>query len=185
MAHENQIAPGRLELVRDFVNTLNLEEGTDSLPDHEALASWLRSHDLLDRGTGLAAPDLARAIEVREALRGVLLAHNGRPLEDTAVRTLNDVGCDAPFKLRFRADRAPELVAQGGGVERALGVMMGVVAGAIADGTWERLKACPWESCNWAFYDNSKNRSGTWCSMEECGNRAKAKAYRERQKAKA
>jgi predicted RNA-binding Zn ribbon-like protein len=35
------------------------------------------------------------------------------------------------------------------------------------------------------FYDRSKNRSGRWCVMAECGNRAKVRAYRERERAKA
>ena len=48
----------------------------------------------------------------------------------------------------------------------------------MADGTWRRLKACREDTCQWAFYDRSKNRSGTWCSMAVCGNRAKARAYR-------
>jgi predicted RNA-binding Zn ribbon-like protein len=185
MAHESQIAPGRLELVREFVNSIDLEHGPEQLSDPKTLAAWLRARGLLKAGVKLGPADLERAIAVREALRAVLLAHNGAELQPAAVRTLNDVGCDAPFKLRFHADEAPELVTQGEGVEAALGTLMGVVAESIADGTWDRLKACPWDTCLWAFYDNSKNRSGTWCSMDSCGNRAKAKAYRERQKAKA
>jgi predicted RNA-binding Zn ribbon-like protein len=43
------------------------------------------------------------------------------------------------------------------------------------------LKACPWHTCHWAFYDHTKNSGGVWCTMEVCGNRAKVKAYRERQ----
>src|SRR3712207_8580100 len=42
----------------------------------------------------------------------------------------------------------------------------------------ERLKACPWDSCQWAFYDQSRNRSGVWCNMAVCGNRAKVAAHR-------
>ena len=34
----------------------------------------------------------------------------------------------------------------------------------------------------WAFYDHSRNRSGTWCEMGKCGNRAKARRWRERHK---
>ena len=185
MAHDHQIAPGRLELVREFVNSIDIEHGPEELADPKALTKWLRERDLLPAGTKLSEADLARAIEVREALRAVLLSHNGQPLEPASVKTLNDVGCDAPFKLRFDSEHGPHLVNQGEGLDHALGTIMSIVAASIADDTWERLKACPWHTCLWAFYDNSKNRSGTWCSMAECGNRAKAKAYRERQKAKA
>jgi predicted RNA-binding Zn ribbon-like protein len=49
------------------------------------------------------------------------------------------------------------------------------------DGTWSRMKACRNDTCHWAFYDASRNRSGKWCSMAICGNRAKVANYRERQ----
>ena len=51
---------------------------------------------------------------------------------------------------------------------------------AEAEGTWERLKACRNEDCRWAFYDVSKNRSGSWCDMAVCGARHKMRAYRKR-----
>jgi predicted RNA-binding Zn ribbon-like protein len=57
---------------------------------------------------------------------------------------------------------------------------MAAVTQATVDGTWERLKACPEETCRWAFYDRSKNRSAKWCSMQTCGNMHKARTYRAR-----
>ena len=56
------------------------------------------------------------------------------------------------------------------------------MAHADADGTWQRLKLCREDSCQWAFLDTSKNRSRTWCSMGICGNRSKTRAYRARQR---
>ena len=53
-----------------------------------------------------------------------------------------------------------------------------IVHEAGRDGVFSRLKACP--NCHWAFWDASKNRSATWCSMELCGNRLKTKRYRSR-----
>ncbi|TKA12045.1 hypothetical protein FCI23_09025 [Actinacidiphila oryziradicis] len=61
-----------------------------------------------------------------------------------------------------------------------MGRLLSLTAPAGFHGTWRRLKICPSEHCQWAFYDHSKNRSGTWCQMAECGNRAKARAYRNR-----
>jgi predicted RNA-binding Zn ribbon-like protein len=55
-----------------------------------------------------------------------------------------------------------------------------IVARSQAEGTWPRMKACPNDSCHWAFYDRSRNRSRTWCTMSVCGNRAKARSYRAR-----
>lgn len=59
-----------------------------------------------------------------------------------------------------------------------LGPIVAVAFEAMLDGSWRRLKACP--QCGWAFYDYSKNRSATWCSMSICGNRLKTRAYRRR-----
>jgi predicted RNA-binding Zn ribbon-like protein len=47
-------------------------------------------------------------------------------------------------------------------------------------GAWPRLKACTDDGCRWAFFDATRNRSRTWCSMEECGNRQKTRRYRAR-----
>ncbi|TMI13474.1 CGNR zinc finger domain-containing protein, partial [Candidatus Bathyarchaeota archaeon] len=43
--------------------------------------------------------------------------------------------------------------------------------------TWARLKACSSDTCRYAFYDNSKNHTGKWCSMAVCGNRNKVRKY--------
>jgi len=65
-------------------------------------------------------------------------------------------------------------------VRVGLGRLLAIVADAMADGTWPRLKACFRESCRWAFYDHARNRTGRWCSMAVCGNRTKAERYRAR-----
>lgn len=41
----------------------------------------------------------------------------------------------------------------------------------------ERLKLCPGSNCGWLFIDETKNRRRRWCSMETCGNRAKANRH--------
>ncbi|MGH3715275.1 MAG: CGNR zinc finger domain-containing protein, partial [Micromonosporaceae bacterium] len=77
--------------------------------------------------------------------------------------------------------RPPRLTARdGGSVDGVLAMLLGAVAEAVAAGTWARLKACRNPHCRWAYYDQSRNRSRSWCSMETCGNRAKARAFRER-----
>ncbi|MHB8244304.1 MAG: CGNR zinc finger domain-containing protein [Acidimicrobiales bacterium] len=72
------------------------------------------------------------------------------------------------------------LVSLEGGVSGALAALVAIVHGAMADGTWVRLKVCQSDRCRFAFYDSSRNRSGTWCSMQVCGNRAKVRTYRQR-----
>jgi predicted RNA-binding Zn ribbon-like protein len=40
-----------------------------------------------------------------------------------------------------------------------------------------RVRECDGAACTWLFLDQSRNRSRRWCSMESCGNRAKARRH--------
>jgi predicted RNA-binding Zn ribbon-like protein len=179
MATKQQHAPGELETVRAFVNSVDYEDETEALADPPALAHWLAEHDLIEPGASASAADLRRAIAVREALREELLANNGGSPAPEATETLRQAARRAKVALDFDESGA-HLEPQAGGVDGALGRLLGQVHAAQHDGSWSRLKACPRETCRWAFYDNTKNASGVWCNMRTCGNRAKAKAYRER-----
>src|SRR3954454_21076387 len=174
-------APGALNHIRRFVNTADLEEQTDAIAEPGSLRDWLADRELIDAGAELTAADVRAAQEVREALRKLLLANNGDPLDPAAVETLNAAAHRAELQLRFDAGGDAALTPVRTGIDGAIGRLLGIVYRAQADGTWSRLKACALhDRCEWAFYDWSKNRSGTWCDMAVCGNRAKARAYRER-----
>jgi predicted RNA-binding Zn ribbon-like protein len=67
----------------------------------------------------------------------------------------------------------------------ALARIATIVGVAQVDGTFSRLKACPGDHCGWAFYDHSRNRSGSWCTMSLCGSRTKAREYRSRRRKQA
>jgi predicted RNA-binding Zn ribbon-like protein len=180
----SQEAPGQLEVVRLFVNTVDLEEPEkDRLATPEALVAWLAEHELLDGGTEAGKADLRRSVELREALRKLLLAHHEDQEADVdAVAAVDAAAARSRLGLRFSPAGAARVEAGAGGVDGALGELLAIVAAAQADGTWERLKACPWSTCQWAFYDHSRNRSGVWCNMAVCGNRAKAQAFRARKR---
>jgi predicted RNA-binding Zn ribbon-like protein len=175
-------APGALETVRAFVNSRDIDEGTEDLARPADLARWLAEHDLLGgtASTRATAEDLRHAIELREALRENLLAHHGEPLDPAAVGTLDAAARRAQLTLRFTAPDATGLEPAAGGVDGALGRLLAIIDAATRDGTWQRLKACPAETCQWGFYDTSRNRSAVWCDMRVCGNRAKVRGYRER-----
>ncbi|HKI92714.1 MAG TPA: CGNR zinc finger domain-containing protein, partial [Gaiellaceae bacterium] len=66
-----------------------------------------------------------------------------------------------------------------------IGVVLAAAGEAMADGSWQRLKACRSDSCRWAFVDNARNRSRQWCSMSVCGNREKARTFRRRRTVRA
>jgi predicted RNA-binding Zn ribbon-like protein len=171
-----------LELVRGFVNTADLEDGTNELATPSLLAQWLAERGIAAGEAPPTEDERLRVIEVREALRALLFANNGEPLDTAAVETLNRAAGHVALSLRFGADGRPDLTPQGGGIDRALGTILAIVFASMADGSWARLKACRADTCQWAFYDQSRNRSGQWCSMAVCGNRAKARTYRHRHK---
>jgi predicted RNA-binding Zn ribbon-like protein len=175
-----RMAPGELELVRSFVNTLDRETGDDALGEPRALADWLAEHELLDPGTRATGVELRRAMAVREALRALLVANNGGPLDPDAVAVLEAAvpwcGLVVVFDHRGRIAVEPTRPGVGG----AVGRLLAASSRAMSQGTWNRLKACRANDCGWAFYDWSRNRSGRWCSMAVCGNRAKVRALRAR-----
>jgi predicted RNA-binding Zn ribbon-like protein len=194
----------RLELVREFINTKDVDHDTDALASRGELADWLVAEGLAgsDQGTsghgtdnsapGGSAPggglvvgptDLRRAIDFREALRAVLLANNdGEAPEPAAVAVLNRIAQRAKLVTHFDERGTAALEPVSGSVDGALGRLLAIVHDAIETGDWRRLKACRNDTCLWAFYDTSKNRSRHWCSMDSCGSQVKARTYRQRKK---
>lgn len=176
-------APEPLETVRRFVNSHDLESGEDALGSPEEAARLLAEWGLAPQGTRLTARDVTRLRRLREALRAVLLAHQGTeavPADSLAVLDL-EAG-RGELAARFAADGSVAVIGRGGGVDGAVAALLAIVVGAVADGSWGRLKACRADDCHWAFYDASRNHSGQWCVMEVCGNRSKARAYRARRR---
>jgi predicted RNA-binding Zn ribbon-like protein len=176
-------APGELDLVREFVNTVDLEDGEERLSSPEALGDWLAQHGV-EPTPRPGEADLARAIRFREALRGVLLANNGQPVPAAAVAELEAAAGRASVRLEVDAEGEVSHRPVSGGVDGFVARLLGIVARAQIEGTWSRLKACPAETCEWAFYDESRNSSRTWCSMGVCGNRAKTRRYRSKRRAR-
>jgi predicted RNA-binding Zn ribbon-like protein len=176
---EDQAAPGRLELVRRFVNSQDVEDGIEELASPEAMRNWLREHGLPDvpeAGTG----ELKRLTALRESLRQFLLANNGQPHDHRAMEKVRAEADHVQLRVRFSGEGESALVPAGTGMDAVVAELLAIVHEAMADGTWARLKACRSDTCEWGFYDRSRNRSGTWCSMAVCGNRAKARSYRRR-----
>jgi predicted RNA-binding Zn ribbon-like protein len=173
-------APGELELVRAFINTWDADDDVENVPGPDELRDWLVEHDLLDAADRVTAADHRHAIEVREALRAVLLANSGLDLDPGAAPVLDEASRRARLGVRFDAHGQVHTAPEMGGVAGAMGRLLALVAAAQDEGTWPRLKACLADDCQWAFYDRSRNRSAVWCDMRICGNRQKVRSYRER-----
>jgi predicted RNA-binding Zn ribbon-like protein len=153
-------APEPLRQVQLFVNSADRENGVEWLPD------WLA-----ERGV---EGELERALTLRESLRALALANNALPLDESAVDVFNA----AAARLRVELDE--EANVRFAPIVDPLDRIVEITLGAMLDGSWSRLKAC--RHCSWSFYDKSPNRSGTWCSMQLCGNRSKTRSYRRRHK---
>jgi predicted RNA-binding Zn ribbon-like protein len=174
-------APGPLRLVQRFINSVDLEGGPELLGGPAALRDWLADAGLLDRGTRVTAADHQRAIALREAIRSLASAHAGHGDDPTATATVDDAARRAQLRPVMTDAWAARLEPEAGGVDAALGKIVAALHAAIATGTWERLKTCERDTCRWAFYDRSRNRSGHWCSMAVCGSREKnRRAYARR-----
>lgn len=173
-------APEELAFVQGFVNTLDLESGKDEFADPEGLERWLRHHGLIEASSTVGSGELERATGIREGLRALMLANNGAPFERGAVEDLQKLVARLQIRFRYLESGQLRLEPASKDVDGALGALQLVVHKAMVEGTWQRLKACLSESCQYAFYDTSKNRSGAWCSMKVCGNRTKVRRHRER-----
>jgi predicted RNA-binding Zn ribbon-like protein len=173
-------APGELELVRDFVNTRDLEKGTDRIDEPRRLSSWMEEQGLASAGPTLTDEDVARARRLREALRAMLLANAGFPVAQEAVEELNGAARAARLGIHAGDAGRVALVPAGEGLDRAIGRLLSTVFAAQENGTWPRLKACA--ECCWALYDHTKNRSASWCDPAKCGARVRSRRYRGRRR---
>lgn len=175
-------------MVQEFVNTRSGLREVDLLEGSEGTARWLAGRGLLSDGSAeVSEVDRRRLISFREGLRGVLVTHNQGNEERgaaTIFEELDDIVGSALLRVCFGSSGKPRLLPaeEEEGVEKAMALLLTAVLRAAGEGTWERLKACRNEACRWAFYDNSRNRSGTWCDMDTCGARHKMRAYRRRKK---
>lgn len=174
-------ADGDVDLVLAFLNTVDVEQGTDELADAASWRAWALGHRLEPPGDGRG---VASARAVRDALRAAVsdglqptVAPDGLPrtLPPEADRQ-RAVAPDAggPIRVELHAG-TPVLVAGD-----AVGAVLAASARLAVLGRWDRVKVCPADDCGWAFFDHSRNRSRTWCSMRVCGNRTKARNWRER-----
>jgi predicted RNA-binding Zn ribbon-like protein len=182
------VAPGDLGTLQAFVNTLDIEQATDALASPADLDSWLRQAGLADdQSRPSGQRELSLAVELREALRDVLRSHVTRksahpaaPASGAAAARVARLA--AGMRAGIDVDSAGRIavVPAGAGTAAALTRLLLIGAEAETAGTWQRLKVCSADDCQWAFYDRSPTHSGCWCSMQICGSRAKSRAYRSR-----
>jgi predicted RNA-binding Zn ribbon-like protein len=191
---ELELIGGRVCL--DFVNTVSWRPGPAPLERLEAYAdliAWARHAGLIAaadakrltavaaRRPRAAARALGQAVDLREALHRVFghaLAGGKGARADMAL--LNEV--------LATGGGAPRLAPAGDGYVwrpdgndktfvRILTPIAWSAAELLASDQLHRLKVCGADDCGWLFLDLSRNRTRRWCSMADCGNRAKARRH--------
>ena len=190
----------------DFVNTLDWrdrapEDGgaEECIISFEALLAWAQRASLITAAeeTALAAaarrnPQAASAaardaVVLREAIHGLVnAARLGRRPPPVQLEQVNHWLARAPATARLTAtadgyswaNRQPEAE------PATLLSRLALIAGELlASGQLHRVGCCAGPGCGWLYLDTSPNRRRRWCSMEGCGNRAKAKRHYQRTKA--
>lgn len=166
--------PDGLQLLLELVNSVDLENpSTDHLASPERAERWAA-----EKAPDAPTPreeELPNLRLLREALRDLALAnHETTDADAGALDTINRVA--EATSLRIRIEPAGVRLA----AQDVAGRVLAILYTAMVNGTWPRFKACRNDSCRWAFYDQSRNRSRNWCSMQICGNRIKARQFRER-----
>lgn len=167
------------ELLVEFVNTEDNEEGTDAIADPELLAAWAAERTGEYMGA-LEEEEMARVRALRDALRALLRANNGKATDPRALEPLREAAERSRYRTTLGADGQLELAPARSGLSGFEARLLLAVERLQSQGAWPRIKACTEDSCQWAFYDTTRNHSRTWCSMDVCGNREKTRRYRAR-----
>lgn len=200
MAIENlSLVGGHIAL--DFVNTVGdhlAAQPSEYLNSYANLAVWAAHAGVitLDHAAILTAlsmhqPDdaevaLTRTIETREVIFRLLLGAIRKQAPDGAdFAAFNAMLANAPGRTRIVSENERYQWRFSGKVESLDDPLWRIVWAAADLLTADQLaqvKICEGDECGWMFLDISRNQARRWCSMADCGNRAKANRYYRRHK---
>jgi predicted RNA-binding Zn ribbon-like protein len=177
----------------DFVNTRRerWRRGVETLVTPEDLATWLVRAGVMEmsgRAGAVSRKVLAQAVDLREAIDTLLVgAIDGTPAASTEAITLIDdwlVFAGVRPQLVTGDDGAPLLTerAAADSPRRALGTIALDAATMLGTDQRSRIRICASDTCSGRFFDRSPAGRRRWCSMRTCGNEAKARRHRQRQR---
>ncbi|MGE5571561.1 MAG: CGNR zinc finger domain-containing protein [Bacteroidota bacterium] len=184
---------GRLCL--DFANTVDWhasDHPREWLTSYSDLVAWSRHAGAL---TEAQAQDLTRAAERRpdeaaSALEGAIALREAmyrmfsaiaarREPSATDLAALNSALARALTHLRA-APAGGRYVWEWAGqdeLDRMIWPVVWSAAELLVSEDLGRVRECLGDGCGWLFLDTSRNRTRKWCSMDDCGNRAKARRH--------
>lgn len=143
------------------------------------LDDWLSQSGLRSGGALATGGDFADAIELREAVY-TLAWHrmHGEPLPPAPLAVVNAAAAVAPVAPRLDADG----VVREGSVAACLADLAREAVDLFGGPDVGLLRECSRPECTQVYLDRSRGHRREWCSMQSCGNRAKAAAYRARRR---
>ena len=182
----------RDDLCLDFANTRywrGSDPATETLHDPVGLLAWVRSSGSVDPALlarleaawrdwpDTAGPAFGQAIVLREALYAVFATLTAGAEPSVAdLDTVNAALRRTPARTTLDR-RDGRFVWRLGPADAVDGLLAPVLwsAGDLLSGTrLGRVRRCANDRCGWLFLDDSKSANRRWCSMSQCGNRAKA-----------
>jgi predicted RNA-binding Zn ribbon-like protein len=137
------------------------------------LDRWLVSSGLAQRPPGATADDLEVARELREAVYAIASGKGGQAERER----LNEIA--ALPAATPQLEPSGELVLEGDARELLTTIAREAVE-LFGGPAGSRIHTCEGEGCAILFLDLSRSGGRRWCSMSDCGNRAKARAFRKR-----
>ena len=198
--HDFEFVGGSVAL--DFANTLG---GMHTAPTHEHLIEYAdlvafgrsagtispshgrRLIDEAERQLARAADVLRRAVVLREAIWRAFDAFAKSGRADAAdLATMQEEEVAALKHARYVQSGSE--VAYQWSEELSLDRPLWEIARAAGEllrskGDLVRVRECGSATCEWLFIDKSRNHTRRWCDMNDCGNAAKVRRFRARQRA--
>jgi predicted RNA-binding Zn ribbon-like protein len=174
--------PTHREHLRDFDTLMRWIEHVHVLPPHDCAyisatvgARGKRARRIVDRMLDvreliwMIATALAEERTVAEKLRAALTAAHAESLAFAEIKMR-----DGTFIWTWDPRRDIQAALLGPITLSALTLLM--------EKDLTRTKRCAGKDCGWLFFDTTKNARRRWCEMSVCGNRAKVRAARARQR---
>jgi predicted RNA-binding Zn ribbon-like protein len=166
-----------LDFVNSVANRLDVARSRDLLRSTADLRRWLAQGGLRVDGS-LSEQDLRWARRLRQHLHRLFVA--------IALRDRPDVHSLSAVDQMLRTCQAKRCLALDDGrivrawsetstaIERTMWPVLSAAVDLLQSTQSGLIRQCDGEGCGWLFVDRSRGRKRRWCSMRDCGNRAKA-----------
>jgi predicted RNA-binding Zn ribbon-like protein len=170
--------------VLDFVATVaeRTSAREEKLRNPADLAEWVTQSGIVDHPPTITTRQLERAKQLREALFGLLSAMIDGSQPPPADRDLVNVAASRPGPTLQLSSNGE--VSRHGDIDAVLAVLAQDCVDLFDSADRQALRWCADSSCTRPFIDRSRGHRRRWCGMKGCGDRAKAAAYRARQREK-